>query len=69
MLRIGAGLISISAMRRPCPISTQYLYYIDGAITLRKGVRGGLFVVDKTLTSTGFSGSEGTDWTNLKIVE
>jgi len=28
----------------------------------RDGVRGGEYVVDKALTATGFSGTQGTDW-------
>lgn len=31
----------------------------------RDGVRNGEFVVDKALTATGFSGTEGVDWVNI----
>lgn len=37
----------------------------DGSNQVRKVVRDGSFCVDITITGTGFSGSEGTDWKNL----
>jgi hypothetical protein len=45
----------------------QYRYYTDGIGTYRDGVRGGDFVVDKTLTATGFSGVQDIDWENIEI--
>lgn len=47
----------------------QYLYYDDGgAVTWRKGVRNGNFVLDKTLDATGFAGVEDVNWENVKEV-
>lgn len=43
----------------------QYVYYSYGSDIVRKGIRDGNFVIDITLTATGFSGTENTDWTNL----
>ena len=40
----------------------QYEYLREGAQQWRIGVRDGYFVRDKTLTATGFSGIENTDW-------
>ena len=45
---------------------TTYVEYTDGVDTFRKGVRSTKLVVDKTLTATGFSGIEDTDWENIK---
>ena len=44
---------------------TQYKLYTDGSAIWRKGVRDNAFVWDVTLTGTGFSGAEDTDWTNV----
>ena len=44
----------------------QYRYFTDGTDYFREGVRSGKFVLDKTLTSTGWSGAENTDWENLE---
>lgn len=44
----------------------QYRYFTDGTSSFREGVRSGKFVLDKTLTDTGFSGTEDTDWENLE---
>ena len=46
-----------------------YEYMDNGTLFLRKGVRNNTFVVDKTLTPTGFAGIEDIDWINIKIVE
>lgn len=43
----------------------QYIYYTDGTYYWRKGVRNSEYVIDKTLTATGFNGSEGIDWENV----
>lgn len=43
----------------------QYEYLREGAQQWRLGVRNGAFVRDKTLTATGFSGIEDTDWENI----
>ena len=53
----------------------QYQEYTDSVDTFRDGVRSGAYVIDKTLTVTGFSGSESTDegltgdWINLEKLE
>ena len=53
----------------PDPGTTvQYLYYSDSIASWRKGVRGGRFVWDKTLTALGFDGVENTDWENVRVV-
>lgn len=44
----------------------QYRYFTDGTDSFREGVRNGSFVLDKTLTDTGFAGTENTDWENLE---
>jgi hypothetical protein len=46
----------------------QYITYDDGDDHYRKGVRGGTFVIDKTITVLGFSGVEDTDWENVQII-
>lgn len=38
----------------------------DGTTTIRKLIRDGYYVVDKTLTELGFDGVEDTDWENVK---
>lgn len=43
----------------------QYIYYTDGSTIWRKGVRNSEYVIDKTLTGTGFNGIENTDWENV----
>jgi hypothetical protein len=44
----------------------QYLpYFEDGTAQGRIGMRNGQYVRDKTLTPTGFSGTEGVDWYNI----
>lgn len=47
----------------------QYQIYTDGTTTYRDGVRDGKYVIDKALTATGFSGTEGIDWENVEIAE
>jgi len=49
----------------------QYRYFTDGTDSFREGVRDGGFVLDKTLTDTGFNGIKGPgdgtgDWENLE---
>ena len=44
----------------------QYQIYTDNSITFRDGVRNGAYVIDKALTLTGFSGTEGIDWENIE---
>ena len=39
--------------------------YTDGSVTFRNHVRSGVYHIDQTLTATGFSGSEDTDWESL----
>jgi len=43
----------------------QYEHFRDSGVQWRIGVRAGYYVRDKTLTATGFSGVEDTDWTNI----
>lgn len=43
----------------------QYRIYKDLISTYRIGVRDESFVFDKTLTATGFDGTENADWENL----
>lgn len=45
--------------------SNQYREFTDGVTTVRCGVRSTNFVIDITLTATGFSGAEDTDWKNI----
>jgi len=47
----------------------QYKYYIDGDTEYRTGTRDGEYVIDKKLTSTGWGGTEGTDWENVSGME
>lgn len=48
------------------PTSTvQYIFLSDGTTKIRQGIRATKFVVDKTLTETGFAGVEDTDWANM----
>jgi len=42
-----------------------YVTYTDGVDIFRDGSRGGAFVTDQTLTTTGFAGAENTDWINV----
>jgi hypothetical protein len=51
--------------------STTWSTLTDGTTTIRKLVRDGYYVVDKTLTPLGFGiGSiENTDWENVKATE
>jgi len=46
---------------------TQYLIYVDPitGLKFRDGVRDGVYVIDKELTSLGFSGTEDVDWENI----
>ena len=43
----------------------QYVYYNDGTANWRKGVRDGVYVIDKALNPIGFSGMEDLDWENV----
>ena len=43
----------------------MYNYYNTGAFSYRDGLRGGKYVIDKILTTTGWAGIENTDWTNI----
>ena len=40
----------------------------DTGLKTREGIRGGSYVVDTELTSTGFLGTENIDWENVKIL-
>lgn len=59
---------SVRLVRDITETTPQYVSYVDGAVSVRKGVRDGNFVIDITLTPLGFAGVENTDWQNLKIV-
>jgi hypothetical protein len=48
-------------------VPTDIVNITDGTTSVRKGKRNGRFVVDITLTSTGFLGKRGIDWINLII--
>ena len=41
---------------------TDYVTFTDGVDTFRDGSRDEMFVIDKTLTATGFAGTEDVDW-------
>ena len=47
-------------------LKNEYLIVSLGITYIRKGIRNSIFVVDKTLTEIGFSGTENTDWENIK---
>lgn len=44
----------------------QYNIFDDDTTQVRIGVRATKFVVDRTLTATGFAGEEDTDWENIQ---
>jgi hypothetical protein len=44
----------------------QYRTFTDGVSTFREGVRSTYFVLDQTMTATGFAGVENTDWANIR---
>lgn len=44
----------------------QYNICDDGTTKVRTGVRATKYVVDRTLTATGFAGIEDTDWENIQ---
>ena len=44
----------------------QYYLVTDNVVIYRFGCRNLAYVVDRTLTATGFSGTEDVDWENLK---
>ena len=48
------------------PGGGQYTTYTDGVSTFRQGVRSTFFVLDQTITPTGFAGVENTDWANIR---
>lgn len=58
-IEVNRGLTSIGVFQN------QYFYYASGSSKFRHGIRGGKLVLDKTLTATGFNGTEGIDWENL----
>lgn len=47
---------------------TQYRLFVDDSITYRIGVRGNSWVKDRTLTATGFAGTENIDWENIETI-
>jgi len=47
------------------PLVVQYIYYDDGVEYWRKGVRGGVYVLDHVLGGLGFYGPENIDWENV----
>ena len=50
-------------------VDIPYVYMDDGTTYIRKGVRNGYFVIDISLTPTGFAGVEYTDWVNIKNIK
>ena len=48
--------------------SSQYYSFTDGSVIYRIGARGTAYVRDRTLTATGFSGTEGIDWENIETI-
>jgi len=44
----------------------QYTTWTDGVVTFRQGARNPYFVLDQTITPTGFAGVEDTDWANIR---
>jgi len=50
-------------------LEDAYTTFTDGVDIFRDGIRDGFYVVDKTLTPTGFAGDEDTDWENVVSVE
>lgn len=44
----------------------QYSTWTSGGISFRQGIRDGEFVLDQTITETGFSGTEDVDWACIK---
>jgi len=49
----------------PPPVSGQYTIFTDGISTWRIGVRGTIWVLDKSITALGFAGAENIDWVNV----
>jgi len=47
----------------------QYVIIVLATYSIRKGIRNGYFVIDMTLTATGFGGVENTDWENIKQIQ
>jgi len=43
--------------------------FTDGTVTYRHRVVAGVLYLDKTLTATGFAGSENLDWINLNTIQ
>ena len=71
LLRFGNSLIVLSTYSTTSSDSStqQYVYFTEDSSIFRKGVRSNAFVIDATLTPTGFSGTEDVDWENLKYVQ
>jgi hypothetical protein len=48
-------------------IAGTYIIFTDGTTFIRKGMRGGVFCVDKAISELGFGTGnvEGTDWINI----
>lgn len=66
----GAGAASITlAESGNSSAGVRYREFTYGGYTYRTGVRDGVFVLDKELTSTGFDGDENTDWENIETSE
>jgi len=59
--------VSNLASQSPDGLSTSYIYTTDEStgVKIRMGSRDGMWVVDKSLTPTGFIGVENTDWENV----
>jgi hypothetical protein len=50
-------------------LAPQYRYFKETSTLYRAGIRSGQYVIDKALTTTGFSGVENTDWSNVSNLE
>jgi hypothetical protein len=48
------------------PTGLRYVYHDDGTNQFRTGIRSGAFVLDQAISATGFDGTEGVDWDNIK---
>jgi hypothetical protein len=53
---------------KPLKIKIMYETFSDSVGTYREGIRNGLWVIDKVLTSIGFAGVQNTDWTNILTI-
>ena len=62
--KISIGKIRHLSNTNVIPIN-KYKVFTLGFMSVRKGIRDGEFVIDKTLTTIGFTGIENIDWENI----